>query len=211
MHASPATGRRHGTLVIADISGYTGFLTGVTEAHRDLFDVPEPPQAFGFVSSLLDAIVTEMVPPYALAKFEGDAVFAVCEETGAMPRGEAALDCLRRTYAAFVSRLGHAKEDWTCGCGSCARIDRLDLKFVIHHGDYVVQSIAGHEELLGTEVNAVHRLLKNHARDLVGERPYALFSEAALEALAVPTDGMLAAVEEYESMAPIPVRVLALG
>lgn len=204
--------RRRGTLLLADISGYTGFLSGVAEAHREIIlEADEPPPAFAFVSSLLDAIVAEMIPPFSLAKLEGDAVFAVCEEGDAMPRGEAAVDCIRRTYSTFRERLGEARHQWTCTCGSCARIDDLDLKFVVHHGDYVAQRVAGHDELLGAHVNAVHRLLKNHARDLVGDRPYVLFSDAAVEALEIPVAHMAAATETYESMPPIGVRVLSLA
>ena len=99
----------------------------------------------------------------------------------------------------------------TCTCDACARIDALGLKFVLHHGDYVVQRIAGREELAGPDVIVAHRLLKNHARDLVGERPYALLSDATLAALDVPADGMLPAMEAYDDMPPVPVHVLPLA
>ena len=82
---------------------------------------------------------------------------------------------------------------------------------MLHHGTYVVQRIVGNEELAGPDVIVVHRLLKNHARDLVGDRPYALLSDASIAALDVPVDGMQAAIEQYEDMPPIPVHVLALA
>ena len=52
-------------------------------------------------------------------------------------------------HAAFTTRLDEAKGEWTCTCSSCARIGDLGLKFVLHHGEYVVQRIAGREKLLG--------------------------------------------------------------
>jgi len=61
------------------------------------------------------------------------------------------------------------------------------------------------------DVIVVHRLLKNHARDIVGNRPYALLSDAALAALDVPTTGMTAAVETYDDLPPVPVHVLPLA
>jgi Protein of unknown function (DUF2652) len=71
----------------------------------------------------------------------------------------------------FREQLGVAGSQWTCTCNSCARIHDLDLKFVIHHGDYVIHRIANQEELAGPDVIVAHRLLKNHAKDLVGDRP----------------------------------------
>jgi hypothetical protein len=118
--------------------------------------------------------------------------------------------CLRACHAAFQAGLAEAGAQWTCSCGSCSRIRDLGLKFVLHHGDYVTQSIVGREELAGPDVIAVHRLLKNHARDLVGSRPYALATDAALLALEVPMDEMLPATETYDDLPPIPVHVLAL-
>ena len=204
------TGRRRGALLLADISGYTGFLQGVADAHRDLIiEADEPPPAYALLSHLLDTMVTSIVPPFSLAKLEGDAIFAV--EDDPMPHGEAVINCLRACYTAFRERLGAAGSQWTCTCEACARIGNLDLKFVLHHGSYVAQSIAGHEELLGPEVNLVHRLLKNHARELVGPVPYALVTDATVEALEIPTDGMVAGEEAYDDTPRVAVHVLPLA
>jgi hypothetical protein len=207
---SPTASRRHGALLLADISGYTGFLQGVADAHRALIvDADEPPPAYAVLSQLFDTMVTSIAPTFRLAKLEGDAIFAVADAD--VPRGEALLDCLRRCYAAFRGRLALAGAEWSCTCDACARIGDLDLKFVLHHGTYVAQSIAGHEELLGPDVNLVHRLLKNHVRELVGAVPYALVTDAAVRALAVPTAGMVAAEESYDDTPTIPVHVLVLS
>lgn len=202
--------RRRGALLLADISGYTGFLQGVADAHRDLIiEADEPPPAYALLSHLLDTMVSSIVPPFRLAKLEGDAIFAVEDEP--MPHGEAVIECLRACYTAFRERLGAAGSQWTCACAACARIGDLDLKFVLHYGGYVAQSIAGHEELLGPEVNVVHRLLKNHARELVGQVPYALVTDATVEALEIPTDGMVAGEEAYDDTPRIAVHVLPLA
>lgn len=201
--------RRRGPLLLADISGYTGFLQGVADAHRDLIvEADEPPPAYAVLSHLLDTIVGAIAPAFRLAKFEGDAVFAVAD--GALPTGDAALDCVRRCYAAFRTQLAAAGSQWMCSCAACIRVGELDLKFVLHHGSYVAQSIAGREEFLGPDVNLVHRLLKNHARDLVGARPYALFTDAAVAALEIPTGGMVAGEEAYSDTPSVRVHVLAL-
>jgi hypothetical protein len=205
-----AATRRQGVLLLADISGYTGFLQGVADAHRALIvDADEPPAAYGAMSQLLDTIVTAITPTFRLAKLEGDAVFAVSDV--ALPDGRAVLETVRRCYAAFRDRLTSAGNNWTCTCDACSRIGMLDLKFVLHHGSFVAQPIAGHEELLGPDVNLAHRLLKNHARDLVGSVPYALLTEAVTRALDIPTADMTAGEETYDGGLSFEVRILALA
>ncbi|MGH2512674.1 MAG: DUF2652 domain-containing protein [Candidatus Limnocylindrales bacterium] len=201
-----------GTLLLADISGYTKLLTEVADAHQLLMvEGDEPPYAYGLVSSLLDAMVAVVSPPFRLVKFEGDALFAVADDPNAALRGSALLARLRACHAAFQTLLGEASETWTCTCSSCAGINRLSLKFVIHEGDYVLQRIAGREELAGPDVIVAHRLLKNHVRDLLGPQPYALLTDAAVRALEVPVDGMIATTEAYDDLPSVAVHVLALG
>ena len=207
---SGAPSRRQGTFLLADISGYTSFLHGVAEAHRAIvIDVDTPPPAYAPLSSLLDAMVEKVAPQFRLVKLEGDALFAVADDPDSL-RGPGVIECIRACHAEFTRLLGGAHDQWTCSCDACSRIDDLGLKFVLHHGDYVLQRIVGREELAGPDVIVVHRLLKNHARDLVGPRPYALFSDAAVAALDVPVDGMAAGTEAYDDMPPVAVHVLAL-
>ena len=206
----PQASRREGALLLADISGYTGFLQGVTDAHRALIvDADQPPPAYAVLSHLLDTMVGAIAPTFRLAKFEGDAIFAVAD--GGTADGQAVLDTVHRCYAAFRGALGEAGSQWTCSCAACARVGDLDLKFVLHHGTYVAQSIAGREEFLGSDVNLAHRLLKNHARDLVGAVPYALVTDAAVRAMAIPTDGMVQGDEAYDDTRAVRVHVLALA
>jgi len=61
------------------------------------------------------------------------------------------------------------------------------LKFFVHHGDYIVQSISGIKELVGSDVNLVHRLMKNHISETTGWRAYALFTESALNHIGYKT------------------------
>jgi len=203
--------RRSGAFLLADISGYTGFLHGVADAHRELIvEADEPPPAYALLSSLLDAMVERVAPPFRLVKFEGDALFAIADDPGMTPHGPAALACLRGCYAAFQALLVEAGTQWTCTCVACARIDDLGLKLVLHHGEYVAQQIVGREELAGPDVIVAHRLLKNHVRDIIGPRPYALLTDAALRALEAPADEMIAAEESYEGLSTIGIHVLPL-
>ena len=201
--------RRQGVLLLADISGYTDFLQDAAEAHRDLIiESDDPPYAYSVMSTTLSAIVEALVPTFELSKLEGDAVFAVADD-GSLD-GDGMLAALRDCYAAFRARLVEAGENWTCSCSACMGMFKLDLKFVVHHGAYVSQSIAGHTELLGPDVNLVHRLLKNHAVEQVGRVPYALFTDTATQALSIATEAMTDGEEAYDGHAPFPVHILVL-
>lgn len=201
----------NGPLLLIDISGYTSFLQSVAEAHQH--DPPKDasvPDAYGMISNLLDGIVVRVVPPFTLSKLEGDAVFAYAIDATQVPRGAAMLACLADCYAEFQDRLASANLIWTCDCGACSRLDRLDLKFILHSGPYVIQSIAGREELVGPDVVMAHRLMKNGAAELVGHGAYALITDVAAASLDVPTDGALSLVETYEHYSPIQTHVFPL-
>jgi hypothetical protein len=203
--------RLKGTLLLADISGYTGFLQGVADAHNILVvEDDEAPAAYALVSSLLDAMVSAVSPPFRLIKFEGDALFAVAEDGDPAFHGAAVTTLLDACHDAFRTRLAEAKSEWTCTCGACSRLPDLGLKFVVHHGAYVTQRIAMSDELAGPDVIVAHRLLKNHARELIGAGPYALLTDEVLRALDVAPDGMIATTESYEDLPPVPAHVLRL-
>jgi hypothetical protein len=200
-----------GPLVLADISGYSAFLHAVAYEHRnDAFAGGNVPHAYAVISSLLDGIVQRLVPPFTLSKIEGDAVFVYATDGGA-PRGRAVLDCIGACYADFRERVATARSVWPCECEPCRRIDRLELKFVLHAGPFVIQSIAGRDELVGPEVVVAHRLLKSRAEDAVGQAAFALVTDAAADWLDVPTDGGVPIVEEYEPSPPVSGRAFALG
>lgn len=196
--------------MLADISGYTFFLQSVASAHRDdAFADGAVPEAYGILSSMLDGIVGQLVPPFTLSKLEGDAVFAYSKGTTSLPRGNDVLECVNACYADFRRRVDEAHALYTCWCDACSRIDLLDLKFVLHAGPFVIQDIAGRRELVGAEVVLAHRLLKSRASDLIGHNAYALVTDAASEVLDVPSDGAIELVETYDDQ-QVSARVFEL-
>jgi hypothetical protein len=200
-----------GLLLLADISGYTGFLQAVALAHQDdpiMFE--SAPEGYALVSTLLDGIIDRLVPPMTLSKLEGDAVFAFADEADDLPRGAEMLACLAACYAAFRTQLDASERARTCQCGACSRGGGLDLKFILHAGPYVVQSIGGGRELVGPQVVMAHRLLKNQGATVVGQAAYALFTDAAIDRLGIPGSGSVAMTETYEHYPPIDVRVFPL-
>lgn len=205
-------GVERGTLLLADISGYTAFLQAVAGAHAaDMASGAFVPEAYPLLTSLLDGIVDRIAPPFVLSKLEGDAVFAHARADEAGVRGRAVVDCLTGCYAAYRARLAEATDLMICSCDACASIGGLELKFVLHHGEYVVQSVAGHRELVGPDVTITHLLLKNHVHDLVGRVPYALVTDAAVDELDVPLERALEVTEHYEHYAPVRGRVLTFA
>jgi hypothetical protein len=205
------SGAGRGTLLLADISGYTAFLQAVAGAHAaDMAAGTFVPKAYPLLRSLLDGIVEGIAPPFLLSKLEGDAVFAFAAEGELAIRGQSVVDCLTACYEAYRARLDEAGELMTCTCDACLLIGGLELKFVLHHGDYIVQSVAGHQELLGPDVTVSHLLLKNNVADLIGRSAYALVTEPAAAHLDLPLDGALPITEQYEHYAPVRASVLTL-
>jgi hypothetical protein len=200
-----------GPLILADISGYSAFLQGVAYEHRnDAFAGGKVPHAYAVISSLLDGIVSRLVPPFTLSKLEGDAVFAYATNGAEVPRGQALLDCIGACYAGFREGVGTARSVWPCECEPCRRIDRLDLKFIVHAGPFVIQSIAGRDELVGPAVVVAHRLLKSRAADAVDQAAFTLVTDAASGWLDIPNDGGVTIVETFDPSPPVSCTAFTL-
>jgi Protein of unknown function (DUF2652) len=205
------SGVDRGTLLLADISGFTAFLQAVARAHAaDMAAGTFVPKAYPLLTSLLDGIVERIAPPFVLSELEGDAVFAFAAEGELGVRGQSVVDCLTACYEAYRARLDEARELMTCACDACQSIGGLELKFVLHHGEYIVQSVAGHQRLFGPDVTVSHLLLKNHVADLIGRTAYALVTESAAAHLDVPLERALPITEQYEHYAPVRACILTL-
>jgi hypothetical protein len=97
------------------------------------------------------------------------------------------LETLENLYIVFSDTLRQMQINTTCQCNACKNMGKLDLKMCIHYGEYIIQKLGDHEELLGADVIVPHRMLKNHVIEETGIKAYALFSEAAAEALRLDT------------------------
>jgi uncharacterized protein YndB with AHSA1/START domain len=157
---------------IADISGYTHFVSGVELDH-----------AQDIIADIMDTLVRALRPPFRLAKFEGDAafVYALADKVD----GALMQDSIEHAYFAFRKRLRSIKQASSCECQACSRMQSLDVKFVVHHGEFIRQKMSGREELAGREVILVHRLLKNEVGKTFGPHAYALFSDACVRAMGI--------------------------
>ena len=188
---------QHGYLVIADISGFTSYLVRVELEH-----------AHEILTDLLETIVQELKTLLTISKLEGDAVFAYVSESNT-PGGERVLELVESTYIAFRRQREISQRNTTCTCKACKSIPGLDLKFFVHHGDFIVQQVSGIRELVGSDVNLIHRLVKNHVAESTGWHAYVLFTSQALEHMNVHPEGLHEQVESYEHLGD--VRVLCLN
>ncbi len=175
-----------GLLVIADLTGYTAYLSRGEIEHAPTI-----------AGDLLETIIGRLEPPFRLAKLEGDAAFLYVEDG----RADQSLlvDALEASYIAFRRRLRSIEGATSCSCNACGLAPRLDLKLVVHHGPFVRTVIAGRDELAGSSVIVAHRLLKSRAVSTARTNGFVLFTRDAIDALDLDPVA-LALVESHESI-----------
>ena len=188
----------HGYLVLADISGYTGYLAQVELEH-----------AHEILTSLLETIVEQFKTILTISKLEGDAVFANVDEEK-ITRPESLLELIENTYFAFRRYRDSSKRSSTCTCRACQNMNGLELKFFVHHGDYMVQNISGIRELVGSDVNLIHRLTKNHITENTGWSAYALFTQRAIDSIELKLEDIHSQEESYEHLGTIQTQTFNL-
>lgn len=183
-----ALAAERGCLVIADISGYTGY---VVESPLEYAE-----DVLADVTSLVGEHLGHVL---ALNKQEGDAVFGYALEGGL--DGAMLLDAIEECYFSFRNRLVGIQHATSCDCNACVKLPELDLKFVVHAGEFIRRAGSGGEELTGSDVIVAHRLLKND----VGARGYALLTEAAAEYFGLDAAelGLQEHLETYEDVGEV--------
>jgi hypothetical protein len=184
-----------GYLVLADISGYTSFVAQTEIEHADMA-----------LSFLLETIVEKISDLLTIGQLEGDAVFAYIEESQ-LEEAQSLLELIDQTYLAFREKALALYSQATCPCKACRALPTLDLKFMVHHGEYLVQQVAGEKHLLGTDVNLIHRLAKNHVSEATGWKGYALFTNRGLERIQTDKSSFIQQTESYEHLGEVETYV----
>jgi hypothetical protein len=165
-----STAIERGVLVVADISGYTDYVVGSPLEYAE--DV---------VSDVMETVVERLDSVIHVNKVEGDAAFGYALD-GELD-ATMLLDAIEECYFAFRGRLRGIAHAVSCTCPACTKVTDLDLKFIVHHGEFIRRTGARGEELTGNDVIVVHRLLKNGVSAALGVRAYALFTDACVSAL----------------------------
>jgi len=162
-----------GFIVIADITGYSAFLTDSELEHAE-----------DSLRDLLDLIVEQTKPPLVISRLEGDAIISYAPEASFL-QGQTMVEIIENTYVKFREARQRMRLNTSCDCNACRNIPNLDLKFFVHYGAYILQKITNYTELVGSDVNAVHRLMKNRIKEETGISAYAAYTQAAVDALGI--------------------------
>jgi len=162
---------QQGFLIISDITGYSKYLNESELEH-----------ARDSLSALLNILIDHTQSPLVLSKLEGDAVFSYAPAGGFL-QGQSLLDMIESTYASFRKALELMVLNTTCTCNACRNLPNLDLKFFVHFGSFMIQKLGNFNELVGNDVNLVHRLAKNHIKEETGFKAYTAFTQSVMEAL----------------------------
>jgi uncharacterized protein DUF2652 len=190
------TTTERGFLVLADISGFTAFVTGTELEHG-------PP----IIAELLEVLIGELAPPLEIQEVEGDAVFAFGLDHALVP-ASVLLDVAHEAFGAFKARRSALAADESCACRACRSVGDLDLKIIAHHGAFLRQTVAGRRQLGGADVILAHRLLKNRVGRTAG---YLLLTDAARGHMELdPASAALSArSERYEHLGEVRCFVAA--
>ena len=184
-------------LVIADISGYTRYMTAnaKTLAHSQTI-----------ITELVEAIIRHIELPLEIAKLEGDAVFMYCrKQADSPPEAKRILGGkLLAFFDAFGEKVRELSGSVTCTCQACAHIETLRLKVIAHSGEVLFHRVASFTELAGVDVIILHRLLKNSVR----ADQYLLLTEPARRDLDFPSPiSLTESAESYDDIGRIKTLV----
>ncbi|HLE28038.1 MAG TPA: DUF2652 domain-containing protein [Anaerolineales bacterium] len=185
--------RQEGFFVIADLSGYTRLLTQ-----------SELEQAQAVVRNLLSTLLEQTRPPLIVSRLEGDAIFSYAPE-GSFLQGQTLHESLENMYCAFRRALEQEERNTGCDCQACSIRPTLDLKVIVHHGQYVVEKVGQTQVLHGADVIVAHRLLKNSIAESTGIQAYLFFTESAAKAMALGSlvETMRLHTETYEHLGEV--------
>jgi hypothetical protein len=178
-----------GVLVLADISGFTEFVTATELEHGP-----------AMIAALLERVIERLAPPLEIQEVEGDAVFALGPDRTLDPPTRV-LEAFDEAFVAFKERRREFEKDETCGCNACRRVGNLELKIVVHHGRFLRQMVGGRGQVAGADVILAHQLLKNR----LGKRAYLLITEAALDWMGLDAEraALVPHVERYEHLGDV--------
>jgi Protein of unknown function (DUF2652) len=184
-------------MLIADIGGYTRFM----RLHR--LSLAHSQEITG---RLLEAVI-DAAPELELVDVEGDAAFLCAfESEDTTVRGAPASSV--SMYRAFHEKQQEIATRTMCPCEACSQVGMLKLKFVAHAGEVAEQKIRDRSKLVGVDVVAVHRMLKNS----VPIPEYLLVTEAVFEQLEPAVRERATSItEDLEGIGEIPLYFVDIG
>jgi hypothetical protein len=199
MRASIMASTQSGILLISDITGYTRFLASSELEH-----------AQDSLRSLLKLLIEHTRPPLVISRLEGDAVISYAP-AGSFLQGQTIVEIIERTYVDFCQARELMMLNTTCTCNACRNIPNLDLKFFVHFGSFMLEPLLSYTELVGTDVNLIHRLTKNSVTQQTASA-YVAYTQSAVVALGIDrlAESMTRHAETYESIGEVQLFLVDL-
>lgn len=190
-----------GYFIITDITGYTSFLNQSELDH-----------AQHILNALFESQLRTIKPPLIVSSFRGDAILCYVPE-GSVTDGKAIYHQINQIYEAFGEKIAEMQIDPPCSCRICSTISLLDLKIFVHFGQYLLQKMGNNEELLGSDVITIHRLMKNNVVKETGIKSYLLITEKAFRQLGVDSarSRFVNHSETYEDVGRVDLLIAPLG
>ena len=186
-------------LIIADISGYTRYMTANAKTLS---------HSHAIITELVKTIVRQSELPLEVAKLEGDAVFLFCrkeKDQGLSAETKRIIGAKLFTFfQIFAEKAGELGRSTTCTCNACTNIEKLRLKIIVHSGEALFHKVLNFAELAGVDVIIAHRLLKNS----VAADEYLLLTEAARQEVEFPEKiNLVSGTETYDDLGRIKTLV----
>lgn len=190
-----------GILLISDITGYTKYLASSELEHAE-----------SSLRSLLKLIIEHTRSPLVISRLEGDAVISYAP-AGSFQQGQTIVEIIERTYIDFCQARELMMLNTTCTCNACRNIPNLDLKFFVHFGSFMLEPLHTYTELVGTDVNLIHRLTKNRVTQQTGFKAYVAYTQSAVTALGIDriAETLTRHAETYESIGEVQLYLDDLG
>jgi len=172
-----STKPQFGYFLLADISGFSSYLTKVELEH-----------AGGILQNLLEGISAKIRPIFPDQDFFIDSVFAFAPNAK-ITRFEKLSSLVQDTYFDFTHKLDEISSHITCNCAACRDVTSLDLKFMVHYGEYILSDVQKRTVLYGQDPNFVrNRSWKDAVSASVGWRGYVLFTKQCVTSLGMNAD-----------------------
>ncbi len=187
-----------GFLVIADITGFTPFVASTELEHSQEILQQMLTGIIGFLTPRSHSRKLKVMPSSCMQQIRKR---GSPEEKST--RAEKVLEIIESAYYTFRDRKTSYRRIRTCGCKACQMASSLDLKFIVHYGDFIMNDVGGKVKPLGPCVNVVHRLLKNRVVESTGWNAYALLTKDFLDTIKIDRQKLYQQTETYEHIGEI--------
>lgn len=185
------------SIFIADISGYTEFLSSTELEHSS-----------HIINELLKVLVESNTTDLTLAEIEGDALLFY--RTGEPLPFEQMTHQAVVMFSNFHTRLKIIERDSICQCGACQTASNLSLKFVVHYDAIHEIRISNFVKASGMDMIIAHRLMKNNVPSHEYVLATAKYLEACVEQTATPDLNWEHSSAEYPTVGTIPFQYALL-